>query len=124
MKKLCINEKLIKKFEEYLVNEEKSEATVAKHLHDVRYFANYVGNDEVKKQTIINYKSHLGEVFAVSSANSRLAALNLFMHFCNHDDMKIKRFRIQRAVFCSENKELTREEYHSLIRIKPYISLF
>lgn len=115
MKKLYVNEKQIGKFAEYLVNEEKSEATVAKYLHDVQYFASYVGNSEIEKQTMINYKSHLGEVFAISSANSMLAALNLFMHFCDRDDMKIKRFRVQRAVFCSEDKELTREEYDRLI---------
>lgn len=105
----------LRKFEAYLRSEERSAATVEKYIRDVRCFFSFVGASEVSKETVLVYKSWLSERYAVSSANSMIAALNCFFRFCGWQELCIKRFRVQRQIYCPEERELTREEYIRLI---------
>ncbi len=113
--KRILEQKKMQEFEFYLRNEEKSEATVEKYMRDVRCFASFVGNAEIDKQKALDYKSKLGEEYAVSSANSMIAAMNCFFRFCGWHELCVKQFKIQRQVYCSEEKELTRAEYIRLL---------
>ena len=114
MKRILATDKM-QDFEVYLRNEEKSAATIEKYMRDVRYFAMFIGDTEISKQTVLEYKSRLGETYAVASANSMIAALNCFLRFCGWHDLCVKQFKIQREVYCSEKKELTRAEYIRLL---------
>lgn len=113
--KRFINHDTIKRFEEYLLNEERSAATIEKYLRDVRCFADFVKDAEITKQLVLEYKNSLPESYELSSANSMLAALNSFLRFLGWHDLCVKRFKIQREAFCSEEKELTRDEYIRLL---------
>ena len=96
----------LKQFEHYMREEERSEATIEKYIRDVRHFALFVGKTEISKQSILEYKACLREKYAVSSANSMLAALNSFFRFCDRHDLCVKQFKMQRQAYCSEeNKE-------------------
>ena len=114
MKRILATDKM-KDFEVYLRNEERSAATIEKYMRDVRCFAMFIGDTEISKQTVLEYKSRLGETYAVASANSMIAALNCFLRFCGWHDLCVKQFKIQREVYCSEEKELTRAEYIRLL---------
>ena len=105
----------LRDFEDYLRNEERSEATIEKYLRDLRCFADFIGQRAICKQALLEYKSRLEESYAVTSANSMIAALNTFLRFCGWQDMCVKQFRTQRQVFCSKEKELTRAEYIRLL---------
>lgn len=115
MEKENLTTKMIPKFEKYLHDCERSTATVDKYLHDLRCFTLFVGKGEITKQTILDYKAHLGEKYAVSSANSMLAALNCFLRFCGKSEMCVKQFKVQRRAYCPEEKELTKAEYIRLL---------
>ena len=115
MKKRIVEKKKLQAFELYLRNDERSAATIEKYMRDVRYFAELVGASEISKQTVLEYKNKLGASYAVSSANSMIAALNSFLHFCGWHDLCIKQFKVQRQAYCSEEKELTRAEYLRLL---------
>jgi len=115
MKERKIENEKIQEFEQYLKNEEKSEATVEKYMRDIKNFALFVGGAILSKQTVLEYKSKLGESYAVSSANSMIAALNSFLRFCDWHDLCIRQFKVQRQAYCSEQKELTRTEYLRLL---------
>lgn len=115
MKKRTIDIAKIQKFETYLRNNERSEATIEKYMHDVRHFAGFISSDEVCKQNVMEYKQSLGKSYAVASANSMIAALNVFLRFCGWHELCVKQFRMQRQVYCSEEKELTRAEYIRLL---------
>lgn len=115
MKKRTVEVRKIQAFERYLKNEERSAATVGKYLHDVRCFAEFVGASELSKQTVLAYKGRLGGSYAVSSANSMIAALNSFLRFCGWHDLCIKQFKVQRQIYCPEEKELSRGEYLRLL---------
>ena len=106
---------MLRAFEVELQNEEQSVATVEKYMHDVRDFVAYVQDGTVDRQRVLGYKSRLSERYAVSSANSMLAALNRFFRFCGWHELCVKRFHTQRAAYCSEDKELTRAEYVRLL---------
>lgn len=105
----------IEEFEHYLREAEKSQATVEKYIRDVRCFSSFVGNVPVCKQTVMEYKQKLARSFALSSANSMIAALNCFLRFCGRCDLCVKQFKVQRQAFCPEEKELSREEYLRLL---------
>ena len=107
--------KKMQEFEFHLRNEERSAATIEKYMRDVRSFAAFVGATEISKQIVLDYKSKLGESYAVASANSMIAAMNCFLRFCGWHDLCVKQFKMQREVYCSEEKELTRAEYVRLL---------
>ena len=106
----------IREFGSYLKDEERSAATVEKYMRDIKCFAHFVGEREITKQTVLDYKSMLCDAYAISSANSMIAALNCFFRFCGLDELCVKRFKLQRAIYCSEEKLLTRAEYVRLLK--------
>ena len=107
----------LNQFEQYLIKEEKSTATVEKYLRDVRAFFVYIGKQPLTKEVTIYYKKHLEEQkYALRSINSMLASVNSLLEFLNWQDCKVKSLKQQRAVYCSEEKELTKEEYMRLLK--------
>ncbi len=115
MEIFSINKRQMQAFAVYLKENEKSKATVEKYLHDIRVFYGFLGDREINKQAVMDYKAYLGEHYAVASANSMLAALNAFLRFSGAGKLATKRFAVQRQAFCTEQKELTRDEYYRLI---------
>ena len=113
--KRILDPKKMQEFEFHLRNEERSAATIEKYMRDVRFFAAFVGDAEIDKQKVLDYKSKLGVEYAVASANSMIAAMNCFLRFCGWHDLCVKQFKMQREVYCSEEKELTRAEYVRLL---------
>ncbi|HBA48071.1 MAG TPA: integrase [Lachnospiraceae bacterium] len=114
-------EKLEKSLAEHFINtlkaEEKSKATIEKYMRDVMNFLKYAGEGTTfTKETVVSYKQHLADNYAVTSANSMLAALNAFLRFLGRGDCVVKAFRIQKAVFRAGERELTREEYIRLVK--------
>lgn len=107
--------KKISDFRKYLVEQERSPHTIAKYIHDTRVFIEFADKRQLDKRLVIEFKSYLGERYAVSSANSMLAAVNGFLKFIGCADMKVKPFKTQRAMFVREEKELCRNDYLRLI---------
>ena len=115
MKRTLKNMKMMGEFEKYLREEERSSATIEKYLRDLRSFAEFVGGGEISKSTVLSYKNKLLESYAISSANSMIAAINCFFRFYGWYELCVKQFKVQRNAFCSEERELTRDEYLRLI---------
>ena len=116
MKKMLITAKAIAEFKKHIISEEKSAATVGKYIRDIRAFAAYAGNTVITKETVIAYKKHLRESYAVRSVNSMLASINGLFAFLGWHDLKVKSLKLQQQVFCPEEKELTKAEYARLCR--------
>ncbi len=115
MKKRILEIKKMQAFELYLKEEERSAATIEKYMRDIRFFADFTSTSEISKQIVLEYKNKLGTSYAVSSANSMIAALNSFFRFCGWHDLCVKQFKVQRQAYCSEEKELSRAEYLRLL---------
>lgn len=115
MKGRLITAKMIAGFKEHLILEERSTATIQKYIRDVKAFAEYA-NGAVIKETVIAYKKHLQECYAVRSINSMLASINSLFAFLGWHDLKVKSLKLQQQVYCPEEKELTKAEYTRLCR--------
>lgn len=116
MAKRKITEKLIKAFEESMREDEKSAATIEKYLRDLHCFCAFAKEKAVDKSLAVAYKSELEKRYALSSANSMIAALNSFLKFVGWGDCCVKQFKIQKKTFCPEDKELSKSEYLSLVK--------
>lgn len=106
----------IKSFNDYLINEEKAAATVNKYLHDVGEFQTWLGQQELCKKTVLDYKSYLCERYAPASVNAALSSLNSFFNFMEWYDLRVKNLKIQKQIFASTDKELTKVEYDRLLQ--------
>lgn len=116
MKGRILTSEAIDCFKKYLREEEKSENTIEKYLRDVRAFAAYLSGAEITKETVIAYKNKLlSENYAVRSVNSILASVNSLFAFLGWTDCKVKSIKLQRQVYCPEEKELTKAEYTRLV---------
>ena len=116
METIIISEAILEDYMEHLRLEEKSDNTIEKYIRDVRAFVCFIKNSAVTKETTIEYKKSLLERdYAVRSINSMIASLNSFFTFMGRSDLTIKTIKEQKALFCSESKELSKEEYNRLV---------
>ena len=116
MKRQKLQETMIPPYETALQEAEKSAATMEKYLHHVRQFVAHDAGRRIDKALVLEYKTRLGKLYAPSSANAALAAVNGFLRFWGFESCCVKPFKVQKQVYCSEEKELTREEYVRLIK--------
>lgn len=49
----------IQRFEQHMITEEKSAATIDKYLRDIRGFCSYLTGQRISKEKVIAYKEHL-----------------------------------------------------------------
>lgn len=110
-------ENLIKRFKKYLENAERAEATLTQYIRDVRQFVNWLGGKAVDKHVVMEYKQKLIEEYAPASVNTKLASLNSFFGFSEWSDCKVKALKIQKQIFASSDKELTKSEYEELLNM-------
>ena len=103
-------------FKAYLINDEKSKATIEKYMHDMNCFATFANDRSINKEVTLSYKAMLEQNYAITSANSMLAALNAFLRFVGWQDCCVKQFKLQKKVYSSVEKELTRAEYFRLLQ--------
>jgi len=116
----------IKSFRDYLMQEEKSALTIEKYLRDVRFFLQWLGERELTKSSVLGYKEHLMEQYALASVNSIISSLNCYFDYIGRNDCRVKTIKQQRRVFLDESRELTKGEYDRLIRAaesKPRLCL-
>ncbi len=116
--KRIITRKMLGDYALYLQTEEKSRATIDKYLRDVQKLKDYADGKEITKELMIAYKERLlgEEQFKVSSINSYLVAANRFLEYQGWYDARVKTYKVQREVFCPENRYLSRAEYIRLVK--------
>lgn len=110
-----ITKELIKKFRRYLIEEEKAAATVEKYIRDINVFADWLGEKDLDKETVLTYKENLIKNYAPASVNSVLSSLNSFFTFNEWYNLRVKNLKIQRQTFANKDNELSKEEYERLL---------
>lgn len=100
----------------YLRREERSQATIEQYHKNILGFLMWGREQELAKASLIAYKKKLQEECQASSVNTKLAAINGFLKFCGKGEMKVKRLKIQKPVYGSRGRELTKTEYLRLVR--------
>ena len=71
---------------------------------------------DISKGLLLEWKEALIEAYAPASVNTMLAAVNRFLAFCGLGDLRLRKLKIQKSLFLSEDKELTRAEYVRLVQ--------
>ena len=117
MKRQKLQESMIPPYETALQEAEKSAATMEKYLHHVRQFVAHDAGRRIDKALVLEYKTRLGKLYAPSSANAALAAVNGFLRFWGFESCCVRPFKVQKKLYCPEEKELSREEYIRLVRV-------
>ena len=72
-------EMLLMKFESYLCDEEKSKSTINKYLHDVREMLDFMGQECISKELLIQYRGHLSRRCRARTVNGKLSAINAYL---------------------------------------------
>lgn len=109
-------EKVLKEHRHKLLCEEKSEITAEKYCRDAKNFLHFLGDEEITKEKTLAYKQNLIEKgYAVRSVNSMIASLNSFLGFIGKEDCRVKSMKLQREIYCKEEKELSKAEYERLV---------
>lgn len=127
MKEKILTQKRIRLFQQHLIREEKSPATIEKYLRDVTVFSCFASGQPITKELVIAYKQYLQQQgYAVRSINSMLASINSLLNFLGLSQYKIKAIRFQRQTYCPEDRELRKDEYLRLLKAargKPQLML-
>ena len=107
----------MKNFEKHLYYEEKARATINKYLHDVECFSTWLNGKSIEKSDVLAYKAKLCEQYAPASVNAALSSLNSFFGFMEWYDLRVKNLKIQRQIFSTNDKELSKAEYERLLMV-------
>ncbi len=107
---------LIEKYREYLLQEEKAQATIEKYIRDVLAFMNWLSGRTVEKSIVLEYKKILIENYAPKSIHSIISSLNNFFNYNEWFKCMIKAIKIQKRIFARQDRELTKNEYERLLR--------
>ena len=110
-----ITKESMNEFRSWLHSEERSEGTIAKYMRDLERLSAWLGDKEVTKENLTEWKEHLtANGYEPVTVNSMLAVINTYCRFAGLN-IKLKFLRIQRKLFREESKELTKDEYEKLI---------
>ena len=116
MERHVIRESDIARFGAHLRGEEREAGTIEKYRRDVGAFAAWAGGRDVTRELAAAWKEHLRQTgYAPATINSMLTAANRFFRFLGWEEVRVKALRIQRRVFRSRERELSREEYARLV---------
>ena len=104
-------------FQRMLVEEEKSPNTVEKYVRDVQSFLDWLGNREISKTVVLEYKRTLVEKYATTSVNSAISALNSFFAHVGKMELKVKILKKQQRIFLPKERQMTKAEYERLLSV-------
>lgn len=111
-----MNDTSIWEFKKYLESEEKSKATVQKYVRDVTAFYKACETEEsITRDVVLKYKNFITEKYQPASVNSVLASVNRYFRFMGWYDCTVKPLKVQKDIFCAEEKVLSRKEYRCLL---------
>ena len=68
------------------------------------------------KDKLLSYKTMLTSHYAPTTCNVSIAALNSYLKYIGRPDLMLNPLKIQKQIYETADKELTRKEYDKLIR--------
>lgn len=106
----------IEEFRMMLYESEKSEATISKYMHDVSQFLEFLGERELTKGILLEYRERLNEQFKPQTVNGKLSAIHIYLEYLGREDCRVKFLHVQHKAFVEESRELTEKEYRRLLK--------
>lgn len=106
---------LIRRYADYLREQERSAATIQKYAHDLTALLEYLQGGALTKALLIGWKEALSADHALATVNSMLVAVNGFLRFMGWHTLTVRLLKIQRPLFREEQRELSKAEYARLV---------
>lgn len=122
-----ITQKSLKEYEIFLIQEEKSRATIEKYMRELQILSAFLGGAKVSKQKILEYRERLIQSYQPKTVNAKLSAVNSYLEFTGCQTCTVKLLKIQRQAFIDEERELSEQEYRRLLmaaRNRPNLRLY
>ena len=111
-----IREEDVLRFAQDLKESEYAKGSIEKYVRDIRALKRWLGDGSVGKEALIQWKEHLLSKNCQSrTVNGMLSSLNRFFRSMGWEDLQIKHLKVQRTLFRSTRRELTKSEYLHLI---------
>ena len=120
-------DELSKKLESYATDlryEEKAKNSIETYVRYAKIFINYIEHDDdITKNDVLDFKDYLINVieYSASSTNSIIVYVNKFLHYCNLDDLKVKKIRTTSNSTIDEIMSLS--DYKRLLRYARKLGL-
>lgn len=111
-----VTEYAIEEYCKWLYCQEKSQVTIQKYRYYLEQFRLYLEGRNISKELVILWKNTLRKKFSPVTVNGALAAVNGFFKYNGWTDFRVKFFKVRTNVFCTEQKELSKEEYKMLVK--------
>ena len=105
----------IRRYADYLREQERAPATIQKYVHDLTALLGWLGGAPVTKAALIAWKEELTAAHAPATVNSMLAAVNGFLNWMGWRECAVRLLKIQRPLFCDAGRELSKAEYARLV---------
>ena len=99
-----------------MLENEKSTATIEKYIRDILAFCRWNHNQSINRIQILEWKQYLVSLYAVSSVNSMLAALNGYFRFKGWEQLRVKPVRQQKQLYRETERDISRCEYMQLLQ--------
>lgn len=117
-----ITEQILEDYKEYLIEEEKSKATIDKYICDIRKLMNYANGQEITRKLMLDFKENLriDKGYKLSSINSFLIAANRLFDYLGWYGLNVKLYHIQNDAFAPEKIDLSIQEYQKLVMTAWY----
>ena len=115
MKQYLLTPQRIEHYQQYLYEEERSDATIEKYLRYINRFEQWLENRKVTKELVLEWKRlQISNGYAASTINAGLSALNGLFCFLGWHCFRVRFLRVQRRSFRDSSKEVTKPEYRQL----------
>ena len=115
-KEIILTDKSIKGYIEYLNEQERSESTIKSYKRELMSLQLFLDCQPVTKDKLLSYKKMLTSHYAPTTCNVSIAALNSYLKYIGRPDLMLNPLKIQKQIYETADKELTRKEYDKLIR--------
>lgn len=113
---ICIlTEALVEGYRLHLLEQERSDNTIQKYLHAIRSLQRFLAGAPLSKSALISWKRCQAKTLSPASVNAMLAAVNGLLRHLDRADLCLRFLKIQRQIFCDEDRLLTQEEYFRLV---------
>lgn len=101
-------------FKEYLNKKEKSQSTIESYIRYVRNFLEYIDENEITKELVIQYKAKLEkEGFAHTTINLMLVSINCYLEYMDKQSCRVRLLKIQKRNHV--DVRMTDKEYEKLL---------
>ena len=94
-----INIKTIKRYMNYLKEQERSAATLQKYAHDLTLLCDFMHGQPLTKAALIDWKQALVGQYAPASVNSMLTVVNGYLRYMGWPGLCVRLLKVQKSLF-------------------------